>query len=92
MTTEISDERPAVQTASRNVELETRVALFLFQNASDGIEGLTIEAQGSTVKVTGRARSKFHRYRCIDCCRRVAGVRHVVDDLHLAPSGLAGAV
>jgi osmotically-inducible protein OsmY len=45
---------------------------------------LDIEVAGGTVTVRGEVPDLHQHWRCVECCRHVAGVRAVVDELVVA--------
>jgi hypothetical protein len=70
--------------ASSDVDLEHRLANFLYQrNVPDG-DCVRLDARGGVVIVSGELPTQHAKWLCIECCRRVAGVLKVVDELTVA--------
>lgn len=62
--------------------LADRVQRFLDDRLPDGT-GVSVESHDSTVILRGRVSSPHEKWLCLECCKRVADVIHVVDDLKL---------
>ena len=62
-----------------DVDLESRIANFLFQQHVPGGERIHTDAQVGTVVVSGKLPSRHTKWLCVECCRRVAGVVKLVD-------------
>jgi osmotically-inducible protein OsmY len=62
--------------------LKLRVRVFLAQQRLPDVEQLSIDVNDDTVIVSGRLGTSFAENLCESCCRRVAGVRHVVRNCH----------
>jgi len=67
---------PAEQADS---ELVRRVTSFLNSRSMPGLRRLSIEAHHGTVTLSGRVRSFYEKQVATHSCRRVAGVRQLVD-------------
>ena len=61
--------------------LGRRVRNFLQGRNIPGVDGLDITANGSTVTLQGRLPSQNAKRLCIECCRYVAGVTKVIDNV-----------
>ncbi len=61
-------------------DLKRRIELFLQQKGVSSLPRLSIEVQGSHVVLQGTVRSFYERQLCL-CCRHVAGVTRLIDDL-----------
>ena len=68
-----------------DVDLEHRLANFLEGRHVPEREAVHIEAHGGTVVIRGRLTSTHARWLCVECCRHVAGVIRLVDQLELGP-------
>ena len=62
-----------------DVDLENRIANFLFQQHVLSGERIHTDAQVGTVVVSGKLPSRHTKWLCVECCRRVAGVVKLVD-------------
>ena len=65
----------------RNEELERRVDRYLRSREVLGIDLIQIEVHRGTLVVRGRVPDAGMKHRIRECCRHVAGVFHVVDQL-----------
>lgn len=74
----------SVTTESADRELERRVVNFLAGRHVPGLRHLEVSAQGGTVTVSGRVRSFYEKQLCQECCKRVAGVIKLIDDVDVA--------
>ena len=72
--------------ASNNAELERRLANFLFQRRVPGRECIQLNVYGGVVAVSGRIPTRYAKWLCIECCRRVAGVIRVIDNVEIEPA------
>ena len=61
-------------------DLRRRVELFLQQKGVTSLPRLTIDVNGGHVILQGTVRSFYERQLCL-CCRHVAGVMRVIDEL-----------
>lgn len=85
--------------ASMDSELEHRLANFLYQRDVPGGACVLLNAQGGVVVVSGELPTRRAKWLCIECCRRVAGVIRIIDEVtvtrvitELPKSGQIGAV
>lgn len=62
-------------------DLRRRVIDFLYARQVPGVAGLQIETHAGTVVIRGRLASPLAKRLCLACCRRVAGVISLVDEL-----------
>jgi osmotically-inducible protein OsmY len=76
-------EMPAVARADR--ELKRRVVNYLHLRQVLDIQELKIHAQQGQVTVQGKLPSPQAKRLCLECCRRVAGVLQLIDELAIAP-------
>ena len=72
--------------ANNDAELERRIANFLFQRRVPGRECIQLNVYGGVVAVSGRIPTRYARWLCIECCRRVAGVIRVIDNVKIEPA------
>lgn len=63
-------------------DLARRVALYLDMHEIPHRENLCVRADGDVVTIEGRPGSQTAEWLCIACCRRVAGVRKVLRNVH----------
>jgi osmotically-inducible protein OsmY len=66
-----------------DVELEHRLVNFLNERHVPDSSSLRIESHGGTVVVHGRLHSKHDKWLCMECCRHVAGVIKLIDDVEI---------
>jgi osmotically-inducible protein OsmY len=66
-------------------ELARRIVACLRDRAPD-VEGIDVTVTGNTAEVRGRLHSPHEKWLCLECCRHVPGVMHVVDELVIAGS------
>ena len=64
--------------------IERGIREFLKLQRVSGIHDLHVQARQGVAEVWGWADSMFLRQVCIACCRRVTGVRQVIDHLQVA--------
>jgi BON domain len=72
--------------ASNDIDLEHRLASFLYQQHVPEGDGIRLNACSGVLVVSGELSSQHAKWLCIECCRRVAGVRKVIDELEVAPA------
>ena len=72
--------------ASIDRELEHRLANFLYQRGVPGADSLRLHAQGGVVAVAGELPTRYAKWLCIECCRRLAGVIKIIDELKVEPA------
>ena len=72
--------------AWNNAELERRIANFLCQRRVPGGECIQLNVYGGVVAVSGRIPTRYAKWLCIECCRRVAGVIRVIDNVKIEPA------
>ena len=49
-----------------------------------GVHAFYVELHNGVAVIRGRVASPFAKWACYECCRRVPGVRRVVDELQSA--------
>ena len=67
-----------------NTELSSRVKAFLLSRHFPGLMEVDVEENNGTIVLTGRVRTFRERQAAVECCKRVAGVREVIDGLVVA--------
>ncbi len=72
--------------ANSDTELERRIANFIYQRGVEGGDGIRLIAQGGVVSVSGQIPTRSAKWLCIECCRRVAGVFRVIDEITIDTS------
>lgn len=65
-------------------DLQRRVVSFLHDRHVPGLRHLDVEVQDGTVVLRGRVNSFYEKQLCQNCCRRVAGVLRLVDEVTVA--------
>ena len=68
---------------SADHDLRRRVLNFLVGREMPESDLLTVDAQHGTVVISGTLPSRRAKRLCIACCRRVAGVLNVIDEVHV---------
>jgi osmotically-inducible protein OsmY len=63
-----------------DLELQRRIVNYLSQRLPN-ITTIKVEIHDGTVILRGRVPSQSIQWRCLDCCRHVAGVLNVIDRL-----------
>lgn len=66
------------------LDLANRVKSFLAGRHFGPLRSLRVEVLGDTVLLAGTVSSFHERQVALECCKRVAGVRHVVDEVVVA--------
>ena len=72
--------------ANTDAELERRIANFLYQRRVPGRECIQLNVYGGVVAVSGRIQTRYAKWLCVECCRRVAGVLRVIDNVKIEPA------
>ncbi len=65
------------------VELEARVRGYLGQHHLPVLRRLQVKMEGDAAVVQGIVGSFYERQVAIECCKRVAGIRRVVDQIRV---------
>lgn len=71
---------------SQDRDLESRVRNYLLGYKMPALQHVDVVASNGTVILRGRVYSFFQKQLCIHCCRRVAGVFELVDELKVVPA------
>lgn len=66
--------------------LEHRIVRFLQAHGLGSVEGFDIDVSGGTVVLRGHLPNRDAKRLCLECCRHVAGVVHLVDEVEIDPS------
>ena len=74
-----------------DMELEHRLVSFLQERHVLENGSLEVEAHGGVVVVGGRVPSPHAKWLCIGCCRHVAGVIKLVDEIEVSSAADAAA-
>lgn len=69
------------KTAPVYEDLRKRILRFLHLKNVSGIEDINAEVKGGVVTLSGRVSTARMKALCVEYCRHVAGVLHVLDDL-----------
>ncbi|MCA9238810.1 MAG: BON domain-containing protein [Planctomycetales bacterium] len=75
---------PLVQ-ATHDVDLENRIASYLYQQRFPCSRRVKTSAASGTVIVRGRLNSAHEKWLCLNTCQRVAGVVRLIDQLAVVP-------
>lgn len=62
-------------------DLERRVVNYLFDRRVSSLRAIKVSASAGTVTLRGRVSSYYEKQLCLHCCRRVAGVMQLVDEV-----------
>jgi osmotically-inducible protein OsmY len=65
-------------------QLERGIVEFLKTRRLDPVRPFHVEARDGVVTVRGAVATGFAKRACYECCRHVAGVRRVVDEVEVA--------
>ena len=68
---------------SEDESLEHRISNFLFGQHVPDQDCVELDVHGGTVVLRGRLPSRSAKWLCIECCRRVAGVINIVDEIQV---------
>jgi osmotically-inducible protein OsmY len=64
-----------------DVDLKQRIVSFLAARHVPGLRNLHVRVERGVVTITGCVLTFYEKQLCNECCRRVAGVRQVVNDV-----------
>ena len=70
---------------TEDIDLENRIANFLHQRKVPAGEYLQADAHLGTVVVSGQLPTRHAKWLCMECCRHVAGVIKLVDNVVVQP-------
>lgn len=82
----VGDSRVIDEAADR--DLEQRVVGYLARRHVPSLRQLAIEARNGIVTVRGQVRSFYEKQLSSHCCRRVAGVLQLVDEIDVVNAPL----
>jgi hypothetical protein len=74
-------ERPESQAIEVDRELERRITSFLAGRHVPGLRSLEVHARNGVVTVRGRVMTFYEKQLCNQCCRRVAGVLQLINEV-----------
>lgn len=74
------------------MDLARRVKNYLVGYKMPALQQVEVAADGGTVTVRGIVHSFFQKQLCLHCCRRVAGVIDVIDEVDVIPGEGAGVI
>jgi hypothetical protein len=66
-----------------DLDLVRRTSLVLHTRGICGAEQVAISAQGGIVVLCGKLGSPHAKWQCLECCRHVAGVLRIIDQIHI---------
>ena len=75
----------ALEVTREDQDLEHRLVNFMYGRHVPERESVQLDVHAGTVVVSGRLRSRHSKWLCIECCRHVAGVIKLVDELEVRP-------
>jgi osmotically-inducible protein OsmY len=65
-------------------DLRRRVLNYLVGHKLPTLSRIAVEADRGTVVLRGQVHSYYQKQLCLNCCRRVAGVHEVIDEITVA--------
>ena len=77
-------ERSFIVVEHADGELERQLVSFLFERQIPALRRISVAVSNGIVTLKGRVQSIYERQLCLSCCRRVAGVRQLVDQIEVA--------
>ncbi len=80
-----ADQAAPLRPSAADFELATRVSLYLQQLLFRASRDVAIEARDGVITLAGTAPTFYERQLLGVAARRVAGVRQIVDRLHVLP-------
>lgn len=66
------------------LEMKRRIYRFLHERDFHALRRIDVEVQGGCATLSGRVASFYAKQLAISCCRRVAGIRNVVDEIRVS--------
>jgi osmotically-inducible protein OsmY len=72
-----------IEIGQRN-DLRSRVLNYLVGYKLPTLNRISVEADRGTVILRGQVQSYHQKQLCLNCCRRVAGVRELIDEIEVA--------
>jgi hypothetical protein len=77
---------PTPHYSIEDLDLENRIANFLYQRQVPRSENIRTNAHLGTVVVRGELPTRHAKWLCIECCRHVAGVIKLIDHVVVKPA------
>ena len=77
---------PGFSVLSPDHDLERRVRVYLTGRHVSGLRQIAVRARNGTVTLQGQVDSFYQKQLCLTCCRHVAGVITLVDEVEVAES------
>lgn len=71
------------------IELARRVKLFLASQPRPALRYLRVTARGGSVSLQGVVTTYYERQLALQCSRRVAGVRELIDEIQVVDAPLS---
>ena len=81
MIAKVSNPSAEFSTTEQDIDLQHRLVNFLHARHVPERESVDIDVSGGVVVVRGPLHSDHAKWLCIECCRRVAGVIRLVDQV-----------
>ena len=72
-----------------DTDLEKRLRIFLDQRNLPSLRRVRVSADNGVIRLRGRVRSFHEKQLCLSCCRHVAGVVGVVDQIIVEDQAVA---
>jgi hypothetical protein len=70
--------------------LESRVVRSLYAHGVSMAESLEVKVNGGRVRVRGHLPDQHAKWLCLECCRHVAGVIKLIDQVEVGTSSVNG--
>ena len=64
-------------------DLEKRTRIFLARQNYSALRRIAVSASQGTVKLRGHVGSFHEKQLCLNCCKHVAGVMRVIDEIEV---------
>lgn len=71
--------------SSADEMLKRRLVNFLHERQVPEAHALHVQSHVGTIVVSGKLKSRHDKWLCLECCRRVAGVIKLIDQLEVRP-------
>lgn len=75
---------PDIDQTPDDANLEERVRAFLSRQGSFALQGIQIAANGGHVTLRGYVHSFYEKQLCLECTKRVAGVKAIVNRIEVS--------
>lgn len=73
-------------TTRQDRDLERRVCNYLLGRKMPALRQIEVMADNGTVTLRGQVSTYFQKQLCLNCCRRVAGVIELIDQVAVVPA------